>query len=327
MVPHIHTKDGITVVLSGKPYAVARTDAHFDEVRDAVLAGEWPEVVLEIIERNTRKVIEATKLSPNLTYSGGTVLYDGEELHNYAVDKLIELLDANLPVMPLVNFLERLYKNPSKRVVDDLYRFLEHGNMPITDDGRFLAYKKVRGNYTDVYTGKFDNSIGAIQQMARNRVDENPDQTCSTGFHVCSYEYLPHFGVAAGNKVVVCAVDPSDVVAIPRDYNDTKMRVAKYEVVYEVTDYFAKGEDVLAEKPIVNREFEVFSGDGNGWDVEYEGKYFSQEEAVRQATLLWGDRDDGSVWVENASGDLIWEDGSYVAEFTDVSDAPRPCGG
>ena len=56
-----------------------------------------------------------------------------------------------------------------------------------------LAYKKIRNNWTDIHSGTFDNSIGAVCGMPRNMVDEDSSRTCSAGLHVCSYDYLAHF--------------------------------------------------------------------------------------------------------------------------------------
>jgi hypothetical protein len=132
-------------------------------------------------------------------------------------------------------FVDNLYENPSYRAVNSLYEFLEHGGIPINSNGNFLVYKKVRKDYKDIHSGKFDNSVGQECSMPRFMVDENPDNTCSHGLHVCSYEYLPHFG-GSFDRVVICEVNPKDVVAIPKDYNNTKMRVCKYKVIGELDD-------------------------------------------------------------------------------------------
>jgi hypothetical protein len=51
--------------------------------------------------------------------------------------------------------------------------------------------------------------------------------------HVCSQSYLGHFG---GDRVIVCKINPKDVVSVPADYNNAKMRVCRYEVVSELKD-------------------------------------------------------------------------------------------
>ena len=129
---------------------------------------------------------------------------------------------------------------------------MEVGAIPITENGTFLTYKKIKGDWTDVYTGKFDNSIGAEPEMPRNQVNEDSSQTCSAGLHVCSYEYLPSFGTSPGNRVVICEVNPRDVVSIPDDYNNTKMRVCRYKVIGEVEDYTE--EDILSRQSVMTTE-------------------------------------------------------------------------
>ena len=56
-------------------------------------------------------------------------------------------------------------------------------------------------------------------------------QTCSYGLHFCSEGYLRHFG---GDRVVILKINPRDVVSIPTDYNNTKGRCCRYEVIGEV---------------------------------------------------------------------------------------------
>lgn len=139
------------------------------------------------------------------------------------------------PVTPLVKFIDNLMENPSARAVRELYGFLEKNNLPITEDGYFLAYKKVRGNYLDVYSGTMDNSVGKVVTMPRRKVNDNAEQICSEGLHFCSIDYLKHFG---GERVVIVKINPRDVVSIPVDYNNAKGRCCAYEVVGEVEDMY-----------------------------------------------------------------------------------------
>jgi hypothetical protein len=101
--------------------------------------------------------------------------------------------------------------------------------MPITEDGRFLAYKWVRSNYFDCHTGTFNNSVGKVCKMPRNKVNDDRTQTCSDGLHVCTHAYTKF-----GERLMVVAVNPRDVVSVPNDYDNAKMRVCEYEVMYEV---------------------------------------------------------------------------------------------
>jgi hypothetical protein len=131
----------------------------------------------------------------------------------------------------MVQFMENLMQNPSKRAVTELYGFLEKNSLPITPDGHFLAYKRVRFDYKDCHTGTMDNSVGKVVEMERNNVDDDKDRTCSTGLHFCSQSYLGHFG---GERIVIVKINPRDVVSIPSDYNDSKGRACQYEVVDEI---------------------------------------------------------------------------------------------
>jgi len=76
-----------------------------------------------------------------------------------------------------------------------------------------------------------DNSPGTIVEMERNQVDDNKDQTCSTGLHFCGMSYLSCFG---GDRTVIVKINPADVVSIPSDYNEAKGRACRYEVIGEL---------------------------------------------------------------------------------------------
>lgn len=48
------------------------------------------------------------------------------------------------------------------------------------------------------------------------------------------YTYaLNHYGSSSGTKIVKVKVHPKDVVSIPVDYNNAKMRTCGYEVIEE----------------------------------------------------------------------------------------------
>jgi hypothetical protein len=83
----------------------------------------------------------------------------------------------------------------------------------------------------DVHSGTMLNAPGCVVEMERNRVDDNKDNTCSTGLHFCGMSYLNHFG---GERTVIVKVNPADVVSIPSDYNGAKGRACRYEVVGEL---------------------------------------------------------------------------------------------
>jgi hypothetical protein len=154
-------------------------------------------------------------------------------MHGVLTNRLIEMYHDGFPIEPLIAFMENLMSNPSKRAVEELYGFLEKGNLPLTPDGYFLAYKKVRQDFRDCHTGTMDNSVGQVVEMERNAVDDDQNRTCSAGLHFCSKEYLPHFG-GHDSRTVILKINPRDVVSIPTDYNNAKGRACRYEVIGEL---------------------------------------------------------------------------------------------
>lgn len=301
---YLETRVGITASIDGKAYSFDRTHPRFAEILEALREGRRPEYVLEIINRDAlvmQKII-TRQLSENVTFDDGVVYYRGEILHNDAVTRLLALLERGHDVTAVVNFIEKLKLNPNQAIVNELFRFLEFGKIPLTIDGDFLVYKAVRGDYKDIHSGTFLNAVGANPRISRQAVDPDRNQTCSYGLHVCSYAYLPHFANANGH-VMMCKVSPEDVVAIPTDYNNTKMRVCAYLVVEEVTTYYKAGKDILGEGPALREEkYEVWYGQKGTADI-YD-TFFTEDEARRQADALKAsgeNLEDGDVvWVELA---------------------------
>ena len=80
----------------------------------------------------------------------------------------------------------------------------------------------------DNYTKSFDNSVGSTLEMDRQAVDNNREQTCSTGFHGASWDYASTY---SGDTLIMIKVNPRDIVAIPKDYNNMKFRCCRYEVM------------------------------------------------------------------------------------------------
>lgn len=234
MIGYNLTGQNLSVFLNGRVYTLPRSAPNFERVMEAIDAGDESTVLRELDAKQTI----ATQSEGRMAYDGRQLTFDGEPIHNVITDRLYYLWSNGLPFNSLLRFMDRLIENPSKRAVDELYRFLEACELPITPDGYFLAYKRIRDDFTDCYTGTFDNSIGATPRIRRNEVDEDSDRTCSHGLHVCSAGYLGSFW---GDRVVVVKVDPADVVAVPRDYNNSKMRVCGYEVIQDITDDFRNG--------------------------------------------------------------------------------------
>lgn len=245
--PYHLTDASLTFYVEGRPTQVLRDHPFFDQIVKAVEAGD-PEAVT--LAKPINKVVEAlaeltadTDSAKYFRRKAGVVevtdwgvTLNGQALHGHVIDRLMDVLRSGLSITPWVNFVRKLHQNPSSVSRDELYLWLEKADMPITPDGDFLAYKRVRADYRDIHSGKFDNSVGKVVEMSRLDVDDDRRRTCSAGLHFCSKSYLPHFS-SNGSKdhVMVVKINPADVVSIPADYNDAKGRTWRYEVVGEIT--------------------------------------------------------------------------------------------
>ena len=217
-------------------WTVSKTNPNYSKIKIAL---KDPATTTEEMANLVSPAASIQKQIDSEDYNGiqilnGVLLYEGEEVIGSLATRIVRLYAEGFPLEPLGKFAERLWNNPDPRVRAELDLFLEACDLPITPDGYFLAYKKVRANYTDIHSGTFDNSIGKTPSMPRDQVDNDRNRTCSRGLHFCSKSYLPQFGGSSGYRVMVVKVSPEDVVAIPSDYKNAKGRVCKYEVVGEI---------------------------------------------------------------------------------------------
>lgn len=227
----------ITMFLAGKPMIVPSAHINFEKIIAALQVGDAGELQALI---DIKQVLGVSKLGGgsvggiNFDTVTGKLTYQGYPVAQMFLERALTLARSGMdaPLQHFLKFLENLYQNPSSNVIGRLYQFLEKGNMPTTDDGHFLAYKKVRADFKDIYTGTIDNSLGVTCKMPRSVVNDDQEQTCSAGLHFCSYDYLSQFGSNSPQhyQIIVVKVNPRDVVSIPTDYNDSKGRCCEYTV-------------------------------------------------------------------------------------------------
>lgn len=228
---YVITPTNVVVYHNGEEYAADMTCSKFSEAVAALLDGDYERAIKAI---SVKDMINAYEFGP-VRVEDGKVMYEGHEINNRLTREIIQSCIDNdeAAVAKLVKFFNNLMENPSNRAVTELFGFLEATDIKLTDDGHFIAWKKVKSNFKDIYTGKMDNSPGRVVAVPRNQVDEDSDRTCSHGLHVAAFSYMAHYGSSAESKIVSCKVHPRDVVAVPADYNNAKMRVCRYEVVGE----------------------------------------------------------------------------------------------
>lgn len=250
--PYLIQGNNIIIVVNNQHHTINKNHFNYQKVLEAIQNNDWTTV--ESVINPERVVTDFGE--GNIEIQGNRLFWQGRELKNSLVTKIVQMIEQGFSVEPLVNFMDNLMKNPSMTAVNELYRFLEVGNLPITPDGHFLAFKKVNADYLDVHsrsvcnkpadlmteeekaefpkTGGRRNEVRVeivdnqtVVSMPRNAVDDQRNNTCSHGLHFCSLEYLNHFG---GENTLIVKINPADVVSIPSDYNDTKGRTWKYVV-------------------------------------------------------------------------------------------------
>lgn len=236
----------LTNTETGNSFTINKDDSRFNKAVEMLKEKAYEalekflDVKVVVQEFVSKAVITNTGIT--VTLENGVVYYSYKggaktPLHGALVNRIIDQAKAGFDVAPLCRFMENLLQNPSKTAIDELYLFLESCKLPITEDGCFIAYKIVKNDYMDIYTGKTcRHMIGDKPEMPRFEVDENRSNTCSRGLHFCSKEYLRHYGSnnKTTDRAVLLKINPADVVSIPSDYNNAKGRAWRYEVVGEV---------------------------------------------------------------------------------------------
>lgn len=229
----IISQDGAIIIVDGKTYAVSSDFSRYVEITNAARQGNWSVIpsMIDVVSTINNAIIKTG--NPDMRIDGNTLIYKHVTFPDDLGQYVINTVNDGYDLTPIVKFMDKLLANPDHRVFQQLFGFLAYGKCPITPDGDILAYKKVRDDYTSVYDGVTRNDIGSEVFLDRAKCNSNPEETCSSGLHFCSREYLANF---SGQKVVVLSVSPTDVVSIPVDYNNTKGRACRYTVVGELSD-------------------------------------------------------------------------------------------
>lgn len=239
----VEEADDLTYALEAQPAAV-----------EAVVEAPVAEEVKSVVLTNDQKIDLATIRMRELAGKGSTV--DDPDFHKPITDEdpdtIVAVNTQTGSVIPhahklssqmkaasklkdfrgFVNFLNRLEPVLKDRghSAEDLMKFIEHGDLPIADDGCIVIYKRLKekhGTFVDVHSGNIKQNVGSYVFMKPGLVDPNRRQDCSNGLHVASLGYLSSF---SGNVTVMAKVRPEDVFAVP-EHSHTKMRVCGYHIL------------------------------------------------------------------------------------------------
>lgn len=293
---------GITVIHDDEVFMVPATDITYPQVRDYLVSqsGRDIERVRALFTQTKEVVLEAT--TDALAVVDGDASSSEEPYrvtHNDPVSDVV--LGAAIRVSheggdpeAITAFLRRLEKNPSAASRSQLFAWLAAEGFTITPDGLIVGYKATQTDETSIsfghepvtvsvpdgepitLSGHIPYPVGAEVSMDRALVDDNRNSPCSVGLHVGTHAYAVGFG----KRIILVLVDPADVVSVPRDANDQKMRVCRLVVLSEhegeripqavmtVPNHEARKEyQSRAENQFVQESSDPYAGDPDYEDI------------------------------------------------------------
>lgn len=238
MIPCTLSDHSAIFFAGGKQYTIAVDHPNFDDILAAIVI-EDVNKVLSLVD--LKKTFIKKTFGKVIIDSDDRVWVNGREVSYYLAERILKNSEkySEKLIEPLIKFTEKLSENPDEDVHNDLYEWLERGNMPLFPDGDFAAYKLVKDDFSPIHTGPYgqDQSPGKLVQMPREKCCSDRHRTCAEGLHFCSYEYLPQFqewNANVGQKVILLKINPKHVVAIPTDYNLSKGRTCELFSVEEI---------------------------------------------------------------------------------------------
>lgn len=241
----VYTITPMCVMLSieGNPRVIDATHPLFKEISDDVIAGRFNAAfekmdIKTAIEKYSEGFLKIEK---------GQVMYNGMKVTNKLGQKIVNMMaDGNEGFKAFATFFVKAMENPSKDSREQLMGFVAADDITISEDGEIYAYKNVKEDFKPSRVGMYDengvyhadkfytNRVGDVCSMPRGLVEDDKNITCAHGLHIASLHYLASCWGFSGHNMLV-KVHPRDVVAIPTDYNNSKGRVCRYEVVAELS--------------------------------------------------------------------------------------------
>lgn len=231
MISFIQTQHSLILSHGGETKSIRLDSPFYPLIKSQIINKEDPKKIMQSC--NMYDLIKLRCHSSGLfsVDQDNNIWVNGEQVHKVLADRITDFVDQGLPFEPLVNFWKNCQENPDPRAKTDLYSFLAHNGIPITEDGCFIAYRGVTNEFKDHHTKTFDNSIGKIVKMPRSECNPNPEDTCSTGLHAAALDYV--LDNYSGGKIVLVKINPKNLVSVPTDYNKQKLRCCEFEVISE----------------------------------------------------------------------------------------------
>lgn len=234
----ITTIDGasaVSVYHEGQMYVAPNTHPAYATIVTKLLAEDYSCTALFDVTASLNTKFE--RIGNRVSLKGSQLHFDADPLNGALADHVVRLWQQGDEWESLVAFLEKVQNNPNDHSREQLYSWLTGNEFTILTNGNILAYKGVTKDLKSVYSGtaivdgetikgNIPNQVGSTVEMPRSSVHHDPSQGCSTGLHVATWSFAKGFA----DTVLEVEVDPRDVVSVPSDSGEQKMRVCRYVV-------------------------------------------------------------------------------------------------
>lgn len=238
----------IVVTFDNEIYIADETHPYWEQI--CVMAERGDPKVVHMFSLEDAVRDRFVQVTSRISVENRQVLLDGEPLSNPYVDRLLDVAgdeDGDAEAYAWAKFFEKLAANPNKAVAEQLGRWMKATgeDWEITEDGNFLGYRGVMKNAEGERVSKFKgtarvdgelfentnipNPVGATVTMPRTEVTFDPNNACAAGLHVGTKGYARSWG--STGEVLVIEVDPTNVVSVPHDAGDAKIRVCAFDIV------------------------------------------------------------------------------------------------
>lgn len=230
--PFVYVNGTLNLVLGNKMVQVSPDHPSYGLIKKSLATATEAELLKMVdVEKSMQDFVEKESKGKAVV-SNGNVYFNGKVVHNTISNRILDFMREGLPFAHLLRFMENVALNPSFNSQNELFDFLENKGLPITEDGCFLAYKAIRQDWLDKYSGTISNAIGTVVEVSRGSVDDNRGNECSKGLHCGALDYVYSYG-GGDDRIVIVKVNPADAVSVPKDHAFQKLRTCRYEVVSE----------------------------------------------------------------------------------------------
>jgi hypothetical protein len=299
MISFIQTQHSLILSHDGETKSIRLDSPFYPLIKSQIIKREDPKKIMQSCSMYDLVKLRCHSSGLFSIDQDSNIWVNGEQVHKVLADKIYDFVEQGLPFEPLVNFWKNCQENPDPRAKTDLYGFLAHNGIPITEDGCFVAYRGVTSDFKDPRTGTFDNSVGKMVRMPRSECNPNPEDTCSTGLHAAALDYvLAHYH---SGKVVLVKINPKNLVSVPTDYDKQKLRCCEFEVISEYA-----GKLPIVDSLVTDRATKVYTDNQNSLifgNLEVAQGGYPREMII---TFSGGANSGKSVFTGNMIGGVDW---------------------